>query len=44
MEKGPFAMLYQPVNYWAVSSDVVGFEKAGEGYSLIFDFTKISKK
>jgi peptide/nickel transport system substrate-binding protein len=42
--KSPFVMLYQPVGFWAVSNDVVGFEKACEGYTLTFDFTKISKK
>ncbi|WP_448535122.1 ABC transporter substrate-binding protein [Pseudothermotoga sp.] len=42
--KGPFAMLYQPVSFWAVSNDVLDFEKACQGYSMIFDFTKIRKK
>ncbi|WP_448523633.1 ABC transporter substrate-binding protein [Pseudothermotoga sp.] len=42
--KSPFVMLYQPVGFWAVSNDVLGFEKACEGYTLTFDFTKISKK
>ncbi|AEH51035.1 ABC transporter substrate-binding protein [Pseudothermotoga thermarum] len=40
----PFAMLYQPIDFWVVSDDVVGFEKACKGYTLVFDFTKISKK
>lgn len=42
--RSAFAMLYQPVGFWAVSNDVVGFERAVEGYTLTFDFTKISKK
>ncbi|MFN4190209.1 MAG: ABC transporter substrate-binding protein [Pseudothermotoga sp.] len=44
IDNSPFAMLYQPIQFWVVVDDVVGFEKACEGYSLIFDFTKISKK
>jgi peptide/nickel transport system substrate-binding protein len=42
-ENGPFAMLYQPVWYWGVRNEVKGAEEAFEGYSVHFDFTKLSK-
>jgi len=40
---GPFAMLYQPLQYWGVRNEVKGFQKAAEGYGLVFDLTKVYK-
>ncbi len=42
-DNGPFAMLYQTVNFFAVRKEVKGFEEAADGYHFIFDFTKIHK-
>ncbi len=44
INNSPFAMLYQPIQFWVVRDEVVGFEQACQGYTLVFDFTKISKK
>lgn len=40
---GPFAMLYQPIEYWGIRKDVKGYDKAFEGYNVHCDFTMISK-
>ncbi len=40
---GPFAMLYQPLQYWGVRKEVKGFENAVKGYSLVFNMTEIYK-
>jgi peptide/nickel transport system substrate-binding protein len=42
-QNGPFAMLYQTVEYWAVSKDVKGLPDAFAGFSMHIDFTAISK-
>ena len=42
--KSPFVMLYQTINFWAVSKDVLYFEEACQGYPMIFDFIKIEKQ
>lgn len=42
-ESGPFAMMYQPVEYWGVRNDLKGAEEAFEGYSVHCDFTQLSK-
>jgi peptide/nickel transport system substrate-binding protein len=44
IEKSPFVMLYQPLDFWVIRDNVLGFEDAAAGYSITFDFTKISKK
>jgi len=40
---GPFAMMYQPIEFWAVRNEVKDFNKAVEGYSVHIDLTLISK-
>ncbi len=40
---GPFAMLYQPLQYWGVRSEVKGFDKAVKGYGLVFNLMEVSK-
>jgi len=40
---GPFAILYQPLNYWGTRSELKGFDQTVKGYSLAFDLTKIYK-
>jgi peptide/nickel transport system substrate-binding protein len=40
---GPFAMLYQPIEYWGIRKEVKGYDKAFEGYNVHCDFTLISK-
>lgn len=42
-ENGPFAMLYQRVEYWGVGNDTKGVEAAFEGYSVHVDLTQIHK-
>ena len=42
-ENGPFAMLYQPIDYWAVRKEVKNAQAAFGGYSVHLDFTKMSK-
>lgn len=42
-QNGPFAMLYQYIDYWAVSKEVKGLGDAFAGYAMHIDFTKISK-
>lgn len=42
-ENGPFAMLYQPLQFWGVSDELKGAEEAFAGYSVHCDFTKFSK-
>jgi len=44
IKKSPFIMLYQPLDFWVVRDNVMGFEEAATGYSITFDFTKITKK
>lgn len=43
-ENGPFAMLYQPIEYWGIRQDVKGYDKAFEGYNVHCDFTLIHKE
>jgi peptide/nickel transport system substrate-binding protein len=43
LENGPFAMLYQPIDYWAVRKTVKNAQAAFGGYSVHLDFTKMSK-
>ena len=40
---GPFAMLYQPIEYWGIRKEVKGYDKAFEGYNVHCNFTLISK-
>jgi len=40
---GPFAMMYQPIEFWAVRNEVKNYDKAAEGYSVHFDLTEVSK-
>ncbi len=40
---GPFAMLYQSVEFWGIRNEVKNFEEAAFGYGMLFDFTKVSK-
>jgi peptide/nickel transport system substrate-binding protein len=40
---GPFAMLYQTVEFWGIRKEVKNFEEAAFGYGMLFDFTKVSK-
>lgn len=42
-DNGPFAMLYQPIDFWGIGKDLKGFDKAYEGYNVHCDFTLISK-
>jgi peptide/nickel transport system substrate-binding protein len=42
-ENGPFAMLYQMVQFWGVRNELKGAEEAFEGYSVHTDFTRLSK-
>ncbi len=43
MANGPFAMLYQPITYFAVNKSVKGVDKAYAGWSVHADFRKMSK-
>lgn len=43
LHKGPFAILYQPVNAWVVRSSVQGFEEAAALGTMHFDMTRIRK-
>lgn len=43
-ENGPFAMLYQPLQFWGVSDMVKGAEEGFAGYAVHCDFTKFSKE
>lgn len=43
LHKGPFVILYQPVNAWVVRNEVMGFEEAAELGTMHFDFTRIRK-
>lgn len=40
---GPFAMMYQPIEFWGVRNEVKNYDKAAEGYSVHFDLTEVSK-
>jgi len=40
---GPFAMMYQPIQFWGVRNEVKNYDKAAEGYSVHFDLTEIYK-
>ena len=40
---GPFAMMYQPIEFWAVRNEVKDFNEAVEGYSVHVDLTLINK-
>ena len=40
---GPFAMMYQPIEFWGVRNEVKDFDKAAEGYSVHFDLTEVYK-
>jgi len=40
---GPFAMMYQPIEFWAVRNEVKDFDKAVEGYSVHIDLTLLNK-
>ncbi len=42
-EKGPFAVLYQPVARWAVREEVKGVEEAFAAYNFNVEFDKIYK-
>ena len=41
---GPFAILYQVKNAWAVRKEVKGFEEASQGYSMRLEFSHIYKE
>jgi peptide/nickel transport system substrate-binding protein len=43
LANGPFAMLYQPITYFAVNKAVKGVDKAYAGWSVHADLRKISK-
>jgi peptide/nickel transport system substrate-binding protein len=40
---GPFAMIYQPIEFWGVRNEVKDYDKAAEGYAVHYDLTKIYK-
>ena len=40
---GPFAMMYQPIEFWGVRNEVKNYDKAAEGYSVHFDLTEVGK-
>jgi peptide/nickel transport system substrate-binding protein len=40
---GPFAMMYQPIQFWGVRNEVKNYDKAAEGYSVHYDLTEIDK-
>jgi len=42
-DNGPFAMMYQPIEFWGIGNDIKGFDKAFDGYNVHCDFTLISK-
>lgn len=42
-DNGPFAMMYQPIEFWGIGNDIKGFDKAYDGYNVHCDFTLISK-
>jgi len=44
MHKGPFAILFQPLNAWGVRNDVMGFETAAALGSMHVDLTKVQKR
>ena len=40
---GPFAMMYQPIEFWGVRNEVKNYDIAAEGYSVHFDLTEVYK-
>jgi peptide/nickel transport system substrate-binding protein len=40
---GPFAMMYQPIEFWGVRNEVKDFDKAAEGYSVRFGLMEVYK-
>ena len=40
---GPFAMMYQPIEFWGVRNEVKNYDKAAEGYSVHYDLTEVFK-
>lgn len=40
---GPFAMMYQPIQFWGVRNEVKNYDKAAEGYSVHYDLTEVFK-
>ena len=40
---GPFAMMYQPIEFWGVRNEVKNYDKAAEGYSVHYDLTEVYK-
>ena len=40
---GPFAMMYQPIQFWGVRNEVKNYDIAAEGYSVHFDLTEVYK-
>ena len=40
---GPFVMMYQEINYWAVRNEVKDFDKAITGYPVHYDLTQAYK-
>ncbi len=44
MHKGPFAILYQPINSWVIRTWVKGFDEAAALGTMRFDFTKVRKE
>lgn len=40
---GPFAMMYQPIQFWGVRNEVKNYGKAAEGYSVHYDLTEVYK-
>lgn len=40
---GPFAMMYQPIQFWGVRNEVKNYDKAAEGYSVHYDLTEVYK-
>jgi peptide/nickel transport system substrate-binding protein len=40
---GPFAMMYQPIQFWGVRNEVKNYDKAAEGYSVHYDLREVFK-
>ena len=40
---GPFAMMYQPIQFWGVRNEVKNYDIAAEGYSVHYDLTEVFK-
>ena len=40
---GPFAMMYQTIQFWGVRNEVKNYDKAAEGYSVHYDLTEVFK-